>query len=119
MPNRSPERAEFLHDILVTFVEDYGTNSWRQIKEWHYDEEHPERATATFIDREDDDKEWPVTIETIATGLRRVLANEMNVARQYRDRFRIADGENDAGLIDAYDADIIVQAGAFNKVIYG
>lgn len=121
MSNRSKERESFLGDIVIGFVEDFGSNGWRQIKggTYKWDDDNPAGNTAVFIDRENDDKEHTVDIEVVARGLRCIRDRQVAINEQMRKNIVEADRENDAGQIDAYDADMIVQAGVFGELIYG
>lgn len=116
-------RKQFLDDVFVCAVEDFGTNSWRQIKSGTYKILVLGAEEATVIELEGNpdgtDKEIPITIDTIVSGLSRLQAGEGNVADSYRQRILEASRENDATNIDAYDADIILQMGMFGKTIYG
>lgn len=123
MAQRSAARAEFLHDILIGFVEDGCTNTWRSIDAWHYDEADPSQAWAVFIEDDDDlgadAPKHRVTIETIARGLSALQAGDVHMGARMLGSILAADAENDAGDIDAYDADAIVQAGVFGNLVYG
>lgn len=116
MANRSPEREQFLKDIIVGFTEDGGYNGWRQIQAGSYS---PSKGQATFIDLEDDCKTYKVTVETVAYGLARIAESTFALNRQLKTMILGASKLNDAGEIDSELADIIVQAGVFEEVIYG
>lgn len=126
MSKRSAERDSFLKDVVIGFVEDGGTNSWRQIERYRYETADPDDifspmvvAEATFIDVEDDDKSYAIDHETVAKGLGKLRRGEGGMNSTMRGAILAADAENDAGQIDAYDADAIVQLGVFGELVYG
>lgn len=122
---RSPERHEFLADILTIAVEDYGTNSWRQVSRYKRAViENPTQASevgVVVIELGDGEKdtEHEVTVEMIATGLNRILKREIPCNGRIYDEVAEAHKYNDAGYLDAYSADVILQAGLFNELVYG
>lgn len=130
MVNRSAEREQFLADVLVCFVEDFGTNSWRCIKADTYQPSEPSlgppfdiapsESKVTFIDMEDENEpEYEVDIEVIARGIQRIITGEVGCNSAIQKTVLLASHENDAGEIDSYDADMIVQAGVFGELVYG
>lgn len=116
MTERSAERFEFLKDLVICVAEDYGTNPWRQVEAYN-----PDIGTITIIEIGDGDeaKRHNIDIETIARGLSRIRSGEVGINSQMKKGIVEGDKENDAGNIDAYDADMIMQAGLFGKLIYG
>ena len=135
MTKRSDERERFLQDVVVCFIEDYGTNPWRQIEDYSYQYDGDAtdmtskmtHASATFIDVEDGQPDggiascprYEVTIETVAKGLGKLRSGEVGMNSTMLGNILAGDTQNDAGLIDAYDADAIVQAGVFGDLVYG
>lgn len=132
---RSAERETFLADIIVTAVEGgYSALGFRDYR-WHYPEDYmgpsdPKNplglapggggnATVTVVDVENDGKAYEVTIDSIATALGKIRKGESRIADQYRKRILDGDRDNDAGEIDAYDADIVVQMATLGDVVYG
>jgi hypothetical protein len=115
----SAQREEFLAGVFTTIFEDYGTNSWRQVASYHWVDLPKDKVNGRIVDLQDDGKEHSVTINTIRTGIARISRGEVEIGRAYHDRILQASHENDAGGIDAYDADIILQAGIFGEVTYG
>ncbi|HTE60369.1 MAG TPA: hypothetical protein VK631_08445 [Solirubrobacteraceae bacterium] len=115
---RTEERTEFLKDIVIGFAEDFGSNPWRQIKSGTYD---PDDGIVTFFEIGDDGmhREHDVTIEIVEAGLAKLRSGECSMNSLMRGAILAADAENDAGQIDAYDADAIVQAGVFGELVYG
>lgn len=116
-----PEAVEFLQDIFHTFFEDYGTNSWRQVVAYRWHEREPKRWYGIILEIGDGDleKEYMVNLATIREGLHRIDTGKIGINSQMYKNIYEAMNELDAGMIDAYDADMIVQAGLFNELRYG
>ena len=57
-------------------------------------------------------------IELIKKGLEKVLSDDFQVNKQYRNMIMVAVYDKDAGQIDSVCADIIVQAGLFGEIVY-
>lgn len=132
---RSTERTQYLHDIMSTALEG-GVNYWSTARDiertgtpeqrrdsafrWDYVAYTLTESPASDGCSHDDHQDAPrcrghrVDIEVVASGLSR-----MRKAGDMRSHMREADDENDAGEIDAGDADQIVQWGIFGKGIYG
>lgn len=126
MAIRSAERTEFLGDVIICIAEDFGYNSWRQISDYHWDDEHPEENRVTVheladLEDEPDISVHKVAIDTVAKGIARILApdNPVGLNSAIVGAVRTASRENDAGEIDAEVADCILQAAIFNEYIYG
>ena len=126
MTTRSKERTEFLGDVVICIAEDYGYNSWRQVSAYHWSDEHPENNRVTVheladLEDEPDISVHKVTIETVATGIARILAdgNPIGLNSAVRKAVFIGSQENDAGEIDAEVADCILQAAIFDEYRYG
>lgn len=58
-------------------------------------------------------------IDMIARGIAVVKANEDICNSRLRRDILVGDNDNDAGMIDADCADVIVQAALFDKLVYG
>lgn len=126
MPTRSKERIEFLGDVIVCIAEDFGYNSWRQVSAYHWSDEHPENNRVTVheladLEDEADISVHKVTIDTVATGIRRILAedNPIGLNNTIVGAVAVASVNNDAGEVDAEVADCILQAGIFDEYRYG
>ncbi len=126
MATKSAERTEFLGDVIICIAEDFGYNSWRQISDYHWDDEHPEENRVTVheladLEDEPDTSVHTVTIDTVATGIRRILAegNPIGLNKTIIGAVAVASVENDAGEIDSEVADCILQAAIFNEYVYG
>lgn len=131
---RSPEREQFLGDIICGAVES-GTGYWAQVSQYQYEslgkiyvvvgelrEDEGARATLHALnDREDayEEEGHEVTVETIAHGIRGIVSGRVSVNDRIREAIIEANRDNDAGQMDADDADVIVQAGLFDTITYG
>lgn len=121
--NRTPEREQFLADILTTAIEG-GINYWAEVAE--YRNEHSVPVADTFaVIYDEDDKEYRITIDTVAKGIGVIKGfdyqpNYFGDGGAYWRELLKADRTNgDDGDYDAIVADWIVQAGLFGRIIYG
>lgn len=132
-----PVTDEFIGDILVcAFDGSYGSSwSWAksgssvwpllkdgQWSEIHirFDVEDVSSLTLRNLYRKEISEKMYVTVnqETVTVGIARILADK-EYSSKFHDRLRDAVAQNDAGEIDANDADCIIQEGLFGKQIYG
>lgn len=119
------ERDQFLFDVFVTALEG-GINYWSETNDYHIWSD--EAATVEDLDgfyanvtNVVDYTGEPVRIDAsvVRRGLRAIGNGNVRIADSYRTRIGRANRANDAGEIDALDADAIVQAGLFGEVRYG
>ena len=136
---RKPERIEFLADVIITAAEG-GIGYWSQVsvyKWWDPDleggtAEHTEGQQNAYMvvheqadgDQDDDlDPELKVAfigVDDIARALGILRKGPVEgISDEARRLISGADRENDAGSLDAGDADSIVQVAMFGKVVYG
>lgn len=139
---KSPERIEFLTDILITAVEG-GIGYWSQADEYRAAPERPaaERGVTLYIPAHEVDaadyrlpvghgliESWGdeipactvrVDLDAIAAGVGLITRGEAGVHSDYIGDIFAASLHNDSGDIDATAADLIVQAAIFGRVIYG
>lgn len=130
---RSPERTEFLSDIITTAVEG-GTGYWAQVSQYQYvmdgevcvcvGKRVGDGARAVLHPLLEDDSGYEVegheiTPNVIAKGLGIVGTAGFGLNRDTRAAILLGNRENDAGEIDADGADAIVQAAIFGEVVYG
>jgi hypothetical protein len=140
---RSKEREQFLADIITGAVEG-GTGYWAQVSQYQWvdtfsvrigdaetadvkvvcGKRQGDEARATLHEMNDDetgykDEGLDLTIDAVATGIGKIIRGEVSVHESYRKRIAEASRENDAGNIDAEDADIIAQAALLGEVVYG
>lgn len=140
---KSDERVQFLHDVMITALEG-GVGYWSVADQIvRHDDDRLWYARYTLYCRDDDapkdagecglsTREAPVPVcqghlvdpDAIARGMGLATRPERDsdeIGWHYSNRRHVieANRENDAGDIDAGDADCIVQLSAFGKVIYG
>src|SRR5690349_12305629 len=131
---RTPEREEFLADILTTAVEG-GINDWAEVIRYKWDGREHKDYLAVIVDKEwaydGDDSSEPdfpeqtITIDVIAKGIGVIKGfdyqpNYFGDGGSYWRQFLLADRTNgDDGDYDAIVADWIVQAGLFGEIVYG
>jgi len=135
---RTNERAEFLSDMLVTFVENYGALSWFGTDVYTVNDDGF-ATRAVIVD--DDDRRHVVDLDTIVHGIGiirnavlrvdakypddgEVLHNaktgqRLYVSRDMRDRILLANRDYDEAVnLDSVDASAIVECALFGKVVY-
>jgi hypothetical protein len=116
------EKDEFYDDILTTAVEG-GINYWATVRNYKWSDD----AETTVEVREDPDAaegraQW---VKVDRASIRRAVgiiidrSNDLDLREDYRVRIGQAYRENDAGDLDAFDADIIVQVAVLGNVVYG
>lgn len=131
--DRSPERVEFLSDILIAAIEG-GTGYWAQVSQYQYLDDgelkvfaaprKPDEGTrATIHVLKDDESGYEeqghdITVDTIAKGIGRIVRGEVKIKQRMRDAIAEASAGNEADNIDADDADAIVQAALFGELVY-
>lgn len=133
MAVKTDERLEFLGDIITTAVEG-GTGYWAQVSQYQYVHDGEVRvycggrvgdgARAVLHELKDDEsgykaEELVVDTDLIAKGIGALLKNDARINSQMKANIGQASRENDAGMIDADDADAIVQFGLFGELVYG
>lgn len=136
---RSAERTQFLYDIMATALEG-GVNYWSAADDVERGDPDKDFYRSYVLYCTDGGREsvecganpkllctgHKVDPDVIARGLglgtvTEAVGNEKEIGWHYNQRKHVilANRENDAGEIDAGDADCIVQLGVFGKVIYG
>lgn len=121
---RSPERTQFLADIITTAVEG-GISYWAEVSHYTWDFNNPGVAFVRVYCTEDDEltppEGVPVDIEKIAKAISRILDPEIptDLSATNVKMIRDASVENDAGDIDADLADCIMQVAVLGDVIFG
>lgn len=123
MSKRSPEREQFLADVLVSIVEDGGYNGWRRVRRdtYHYEPAAEARVSLLCIGdgREEEFSEHEVTIETVAAGIAKLQSGNIRINSELLGWILAGAAKNDAGDIDAEAADCILQAALFGELVYG
>jgi hypothetical protein len=138
--NRTQERIQFLTDVLITAVENYGYG-WFSVDEYEPGGDEPDgKAYAAITDDFDDNKQHRIDLAVIAHGFGvitdakpavdpkhpndgEVLHNaktgqRLFVSGQNRKRLVEASRLNDAGELDVIDALAVVECGLFGAVTY-
>lgn len=69
---------------------------------------------------------YSLTVDTVAKAYAKInkgsveeASAALNLAQSYVTRLRLAYRTNDAGEIDAYDADIVAQLATIGEIVYG
>lgn len=122
--SRTPERAEFLSDVLTTALEHAGYG-FPGILEYP-DVDNPADVYAVIYDRYEEQPDgtdewrpsqtWRVDVDTIARGLG-VLKAKYRAGGNLRELFA-ADRNNDAADIDVVGALAILEAAVFGDITY-
>lgn len=109
------EKIQIVKDVFNTVIESGGSNYWAEFRNYS-----PSKCTAEVLDCESEVKQWrKIDTNTIVRGIERVASGKMKVATDYVGRCCIMQVLPEQADFDSIDADIILQAGLFNEVIYG
>jgi hypothetical protein len=130
----TPERNEFLCDVMTTAIES-GIGYWAEVKDYAWgsnegpcqtgwDLPRKERGTYSRAKiRVNDDYEvgpWrALSIHTIERGIKRLATGKYGLGQQWLDWIVGGSASNEAGNIDAPCADVIVQVGLLDEIVYG
>jgi hypothetical protein len=121
MTNRSPERAEFLADVICTFAEGgiQMIGGWVITAETHPDASGIPAYDSVTVQYCDEEETHVVNLDTIAKAFgilrdREVKYLHTNSRARYLTDYR----ELDAGDIDAVDAANLVEIALFGEVVY-
>lgn len=116
---QTAERTTFLSDLLLTGLaaSDYWGTATNIITD-----AAGRTVSATIVDF--DDQAHHITLNTVATGLRRIKTGKIGFHnpgyQESQKRLATLDRTNgDDSDYDAIDADAIIQAGALNELTYG
>lgn len=117
MTERSPERTDFLANIIVTAVEG-GISYWATIEDyqWEQDADHNMTMAMTRIRDDDTGQTYHVTLDVVELGLER--CKEHSDAQMLKAIVGI-EATNDASNIDAEAADVIIQLATLGTIKYG
>lgn len=133
MTKRTAARETMLADIATTAIEG-GINYWAQVSSYNFyspylkaypDDLEPSpngggNVYAIIHDVEDDEKEYTVTIDVIARGLKNVIAGCKYAGESLQKAAREANRTNETPVeMDSLMADEILQAGLFGEIVYG
>lgn len=138
-PSRTPGFDQFLHDLFTTAIEG-GINYWAGVINYHHwinpgapNSELQDDLLGFYADIEDmeyGDTAYHVNRRIIARGWRKLnthTENPLGVSVRWRDRICWSSGGNPPLVwtedcdwdYDAGDADVILQLGLFDDVVYG
>lgn len=129
---RSDERTTFLRDIITTAVEG-GIGYWSQCSHYQWVDRDgtvrvpvgrrlPEllaKGAFAVVYAEGGEDPLTIDVETVARGLKLICEGGCDLNDRIRNAIRVANHESDAGMLDADDADVIVQAGLLGEIVYG
>lgn len=104
---------DFIDDVLVVATEG-GSNYWGDFA--------GERTLLTVTDTDgDEDYEHLLNFAKVRAAIRKLVnpAEDVNVNERTRRAIREAVVHQDAGMIDAELADVIVQIACFDELVYG
>jgi len=131
---RTPKREQFLLDVFVTAIENYGYGFF--VTEQYVWDVPAAQAYAVIADKQDESRRWRVDIDTMATGLR-VIRTAKQIT-QGGETYRVnADGQRlyfggpareavvaadrsngDEGDIDVIGALAVLECALFGRVVY-
>lgn len=119
--SRTPEREQYLADIIITAVEG-GSGYWASFKAYRHSE--PATTSVYVRDYETKDAAWVfVGLDQIEGALGRIIRGDgvdlLSLSERVRQHIVKCDQQNDAGNIDADDADCILQIAVYGKIIFG
>lgn len=128
MRTSSPERIEFLTDVLTTGVEG-GCNFWASVSAYKHDCAPEDRHVVLHDDIDPDNGSWRIGLADIAAALNKIaqaglgeesalgMASPYRRAIYYQNR---ANGEaENVEDIDAGLADCVLQVACLGEVVYG
>jgi hypothetical protein len=131
----SPEREQFLDDLVVTLIENFGTLTWFRTDDYDCPEDGP--VTATILDEEGE--RHAITRDTMSRGIdvirrarlasgsidpdRAQLVNAdtgqlLYVSPHHRCRVLAAARDGDGGDMDVIDASAIAECALYGQVVY-
>lgn len=139
--DRQHERETFLASVVVTAVESgsQGIGYWAEVEEYRWwlpdldggtAEPGPHgggNAWATIAEYDEHGRRFDLTPKTISEAYKvlgrgrkgRGLPDYAWPSQESLQRLWDARAENDAGLLDAIDADVLVQLGVYGKLVWG
>ncbi len=125
MKRRTPERAQFLADMLTTAIE-HGGYGFTANVDYVWDVADPHDVYAVVYDRheaEDDpsarDKTWRIDIDTMAKGLGIVRKMDDATHAQWVRDLKLADRTNgDDGDYDVIGALLVLECALFGRGVY-
>lgn len=129
---RTAERVGFLGDIITGAVEG-GIGYWSRVSQYQYElsgeirvsvgsREGDEPRAVVHVLNDDEtgytDEGLTLDLDAVERGLRLIREGGCGLSTRSRNTLLVADRSNDAGRLDAFDCDVIVQAGLLGEVVY-
>lgn len=105
-------------DMLTTCVEG-GSSYWLACDNYERDADMNVTKVAGCRGTEDDGRFGDATLETMRVGIQRILAGSVNVRDDVRGNVLDAVVDEDSTAWDAETADLVLQAGLLNEIVYG
>ena len=118
------DRKQFLSDVFTIALEG-GIDYWAVVTQYHHSEEDKEDLDfyAIVSDCCEGDETFPdsrIDKNIIRKGINEIINNKnLKISETIRARIKEASRFNNAGLIDAGDADCIIQVGLFGELVFG
>lgn len=113
---------QFVFDVFITAIEG-GIGYWSISSEYSCEIEGFYAIVSDCEAEEGCDGEFPkdsrIDHHAIVKGINKIIDGEIEISEYIKENIAKAVSENDAGMIDADCADCIIQAGLFNKIIFG
>jgi hypothetical protein len=116
---RTDARTEFLGDIITGAVEG-GIGYWSAVSRYRW-EDCVTHATVHVVKDDESGYEHEgltLDIDAVERGLKLIREGGCGLNTRLRNRLLVADRGNDAGQLDAFDCDVIVQAGLLGEIVY-
>jgi len=130
---RTAERVEFLGDIITGAIEG-GIGYWSACSQYQWvDRDGKVRVSVgrvlgdepraiIHVIRDDEtgyeDEGLALTLDAVSRGLRLIREGGCEINSRLKKAIMLADRSNDAGQLDAFDCDVIVQAGVLGEIVY-
>jgi hypothetical protein len=121
---KSENRKQFLFDVFVTAMEG-GIGYWAYAEEYHYSNNGTEDLEGFYalVSDCEGDETFPdnstINQKVIVTGVNKIINDkDVKISETIRKRIAKASMLNDAGIIDADDADCIVQVGLMGELVF-
>ncbi len=118
-------RKQFLFDVFIAALEG-GIDYWAVVEEYHHSNDGIEDLEGFFAKVSDceGDETFPdnsrIDKNIIIKGINKIINdNDLKINDKIRERIKEANRLSDAGMIDANDADCIVQVGLFGELVFG
>lgn len=125
MSKAKTDRKQFIFDVFVTAIEG-GIGYWSVTEEYRWKKDGEDDLDGFFAKVSDceGDETFPdnsrIDQNVIVKGLNKIVNDkDLKISETIRARIKAACSLNDAGMIDADDADCIVQVGLMGEIVFG